>query len=63
MDDEGYNIDTKDMIGIINRELPPSMRMDYLKMMSEVYVPISRKQDIKETIKTILEDNGFYEER
>ena len=63
VDDEGYNVDTKNMIGIINRDLPPSMRMDYLKMMSDVYVSLNRKQDIKEIIKSILEDNGFYEER
>ena len=63
VDDEGCNIDTKEMVGIINRDLPPSMRMDYLKMMSDVYVPVSRKQDIKEIIKIILGDNGFYEER
>jgi DNA-directed RNA polymerase specialized sigma subunit len=62
LDDDGYNIDIKDMVGIINRDLPPFMRMDYLRMMNDVYVPIARKVDIKETIKTILEDNGFYEE-
>jgi DNA-directed RNA polymerase specialized sigma24 family protein len=63
IDDKGYNLDTKNMIGIINRDLPPSMRMDYLKMINDVYVPVSRKQDIKDTVKAILEDNGFYEER
>ena len=51
------------MIGIINRDLPPSMRMDYLKIINDVYVSIARKEHIKATIKAILEDNGFYEER
>ena len=63
IDDQGYDIDMKDMIGIVNRDLPPSMRMDYLRMINDVYIPISRKEDIKVTIKTILEDSGFYEER
>ena len=61
--DESGGIDTKDMIGIINRDLPPSMRMDYLKMINDVYIPVARKEHIKNTIKSILEDNGFYEER
>ena len=61
--DESGGIDMKDMIGIINRDLPPSMRMDYLKMINDVYIPVARKEYIKNTIKSILEDNGFYEER
>jgi len=63
LDDDGYNVDMKDMIGIINRDLPPSMRMDYLKMINDVYVSIARKEYIKATVKIILEDNGYYEER
>ena len=63
LDDDGYNFDIKIMIGIINRDLPPSMRMDYLKIINDVYVSIARKEHIKATVKAILEDNGFYEER
>ena len=62
IDDEGYSLDMRNMIDVINRDLPPSMRMDYLKMINDVYIPSSRKEDIILTIKEILEDNGFYEE-
>jgi DNA-directed RNA polymerase specialized sigma24 family protein len=46
----------------IDRLLPASMRMDYLKMVAGVYLPKSRKEEISEAILEIMEDCG-YEER
>lgn len=46
----------------IDRLLPASMRMDYLKMIAGVYLPKARKEEISKRILEIMEDCG-YEER
>lgn len=55
-----YNdLNTSDMIVIINRELSATCRMDYLKMLNGVYVPKPRREEIEEIIINILQDYGY----
>lgn len=56
------DIDIKEMLNIIDKVLPASMRLDYLKMQNDVYIPKSRREEILEYIQEILEDHGHYEE-
>jgi len=46
----------------IDRFLPADMRMDYLKLINDVYMPRARRIEITEKIVEIMEDCG-YEER
>jgi DNA-directed RNA polymerase specialized sigma24 family protein len=55
-------IDRDSIFKIIDKELPASMRLDYLKMQNDVYIPKSRREEIVEKIQEILEDYGYYEE-
>ena len=57
------DIDIKNMLIIIDRNLPATMRLDYLKMQNDVYIPKSRREEVIRYIQEILEDHGFYEER
>ena len=57
------DIDFKDMARLINVELPANMRMDYLKMINDVYVAKPRREEIKSRIIDILTENNYYEER
>ena len=56
-------IDKDQIFTIIDQELPASMRLDYLKMQNDVYIPKSRREEIVEKIQEILESYGYYEER
>ncbi len=56
-------IDQDQIFGIIDKELPAGMRLDYLKMQNDVYIPKSRREEIVEKIQEILESYGYYEER
>jgi DNA-directed RNA polymerase specialized sigma24 family protein len=53
------NLHDADMIDIINRELSAVYRMDYLKMLHDVYVPKPRREEIKGVILDILEEHGY----
>ena len=44
---------------IIDKFLPSKYRSDYLKIISDVYVPKKRKQEILSLIKKILQENGY----
>lgn len=55
-------IDKDEIFKIIDKELSASMRLDYLKMQNDVYIPKSRREEIIESIQGILEDYGYYEE-
>lgn len=57
------DIDKKEILSIIDNNLPARMRLDYLKMSNNVYVPKNRSNEILEQIQNILEDYGYYEER
>ena len=55
------NVDFADMVDIINSELPSAVRMDYLKMINNVYIPKPRREEITDMIKNILSEHGYYE--
>ena len=52
-------LDAQDMTTIIDANLPVDYRSDYLKMLSNVYVPKKRKEEVVETIQLILEEHGY----
>jgi len=56
-------IESRDMVYLINKYLPANMRMDYLKMINEVYITKQKRDDVIETILDILEEHGYNEER
>ena len=56
------NIDQDEIFKIIDKDLPASMRLDYLKMQNDVYIPKSRREEIVEQIQEILDEYGYYEE-
>lgn len=56
------NIDAKEIQKIIDKYLPCDYRSDYLKIISEVYVPKKRRDEIILKIKELLTEHN-YEER
>jgi len=60
--DSDVRIDAKDMQKIIDRCLPSDYRSDYLKIISEVYVPKKRRDEVILKIKELLAEHN-YEER
>ena len=50
------------MADLINEHLPADIRMDYLKMINDVYITKQKRDDIITTILDILEEYGYYEE-
>ena len=56
------HIDKDQIFNIVDRELPASMRLDYLKMQNDVYIPKSRREEIVQEMQEILEEHGYYEE-
>ena len=50
------DIETKEIIGVIDKYLDVSMRSDYLRMLHEVYVPKHRREQIIETITNIIKE-------
>lgn len=56
-------IDKRDARKIIDKNLPASMRLDYLKMQNDVYIPKARREEVVENIQEILENHGYLEER
>ena len=56
------DIETQNIIKLINKHLPATIRMDYLRMMSDVYVTKQRKDEILDVIWDILEEYGYDEE-
>ena len=60
--DNDSSIDAKEMQKIIDKYLPCDYRSDYLKIISDVYVPKKRRDDVILKIKELLEQHN-YEER
>ena len=52
-------IDASEMKKIIDSNLPSDCRADYLKIISDVYVPKKRREEIVAIIQDILKDNGY----
>lgn len=55
-------IDIRNILKIIDKNLPAGMRLDYLKMQNDVYIPKSRREEVIKQIQETLEDHGYYEE-
>ena len=51
-------LEREEIVDIIDKYLEISMREDYLKMMNNVYVPKPRREQIKESILTIMQEHG-----
>lgn len=51
------NLELKEIVDYINKNLPVQYRKDYLKMKEGAYVPKSRKEEIERVIEDIL--NGY----
>ena len=56
------DIELRTMTELINEHLPADVRMDYLKMINDVYITKQKRDDIIGTILEILEEYGYYEE-
>jgi DNA-directed RNA polymerase specialized sigma24 family protein len=54
-------IEEQQMVQIIDQHLPADMRMDYLKMMNDVYITKQRKDDILDVINVLLMQYGYIE--
>lgn len=59
LDDMFDRMDYKNMANIVDSNMPASMRMDYLKMVSEFYVPKQRREEITYFIKDLLRQHGY----
>lgn len=58
-----YNkLDTKAMTIAIDQYMPANVRMDYLKLINDVYVSKQRREEVIDIVKSILEEHGHYEE-
>ena len=55
-------IDLEDMAKLVDQHIPANIRMDYLKMINDIYVPKQRREEIVQIIKELLEEHGYYEE-
>tara|TARA_Y100001938_G_scaffold5779_1_gene7193 strand:+ start:2291 stop:2806 length:516 start_codon:yes stop_codon:yes gene_type:complete len=56
------DMQSKEMVIIINKYLPAAMRMDYLKMINDVYITKQRREEVTACILELLEEHGYYEE-
>ena len=56
------DLDLKDMAELINEHIPADIRMDYLKMINDVYVTRQKREDIISIILEILEEYGYHAE-
>jgi DNA-directed RNA polymerase specialized sigma24 family protein len=52
-------IDTREMQKIIDIKLPAQYRMDYLKIINDVYVPKKQKEEVLSIIEQILKEQGY----
>jgi DNA-directed RNA polymerase specialized sigma24 family protein len=55
-------IDMEEMTGIVDQYMPASVRMDYLKLINDVYVSKQRREEVVDIVKQLLEEHGYYEE-
>ena len=52
------DIDYRDMTKLVDIHMPPDMRLDYLKMVNDVYIAKPRRDEIKLFIQNILEEQA-----
>lgn len=61
-DENSYDgLDIKDMVLAIDKHIPASIRMDYLKIVNDIYIAKQRREEVIDIIKTILQEHGYYE--
>lgn len=61
-DENSYDgLDIKDMIIAIDKHIPASVRMDYLKIVNDIYITKQRREEILDIIKSILQEHGYHE--
>jgi hypothetical protein len=56
------NLDMMERVAIVDQYIPASVRMDYLKVVNDVYVSKQRREEVVEIIKGILEEHGYGED-
>jgi DNA-directed RNA polymerase specialized sigma24 family protein len=59
---DATNLDMVAMKSCIDRHLPSSLRMDYLKVVNEAYLPKKRREQVMDEIKEILIEHGLHKE-
>jgi RNA polymerase sigma factor (sigma-70 family) len=57
--DTDNTIDASRVKEILDTHLPPKYRADYLKLISNAYLPKKKKEQIIALIKEIVQDHGF----
>ena len=63
VDDNPYDNAIGDEItGLIEQNIPISLRPDYIRMKNHIKIPKPRKDKIQESIKKILIDSGYWKE-
>lgn len=55
-------LDLQGMAGAIDQYMPANVRMDYLKLINDVYVSKQRREEVIGIVKQILEEHGYYNE-
>lgn len=61
-DENSYDsLDIKDMVSAIDKYIPANVRMDYLKIINDIYITKQRREEIIDIIKSILQEHGYHE--
>ncbi len=55
------SMEYKNMADILNIKIPASIRLDYLRMINDVYITKQRREEIVEIIHEILQEHGYEE--
>ena len=61
-DDPYDNAIGEEITGLIEQNIPISLRPDYIRMKNHIKIPKPRKDKIQESIKKILIDSGYWKE-
>jgi hypothetical protein len=56
------DLDMKQMVSVIDEHIPANIRMDYLKIINDIYVAKQRREEVIMIIQQILEDYGYTNE-
>ena len=55
------SIEDQNIVDIVNKKMPAGIRLDYLRMINDVYITKQRKQEILDIINEILQEHGYEE--
>ena len=53
------SIEYKNMADIIDVKIPASLRLDYLRMINDVYITKQRREELVDKIQEILQEHGY----